>query len=204
MRRLVLVRHAEPEGHAGRCVGQHDTELSRHGIAAALALGEMWREVGGSPVLVTSDLRRAASTANALAKAWGLEARVDARLRELSFGDWDGVLWKDVSLRDAERLRAWGDDWIAVAPPGGESGRDLARRVEAALHDLIALTKSERPVVAVTHAGWIRIATTLLLGEPMSAAFTRDVGYARGAAFRIDPIEAVRGELLAWDATELF
>ncbi len=204
MRRLILLRHAQPEGHDGRCVGHHDTELSRYGVESALALADQWRGVAGPPVLVTSDLRRAASTADALARAWEVEVNVDARLREMSFGDWDGRLWEDISTRDGERLRAWSDDWIAIAPPGGESGHELRRRVETALRDLIALTEGGRAVVAVTHAGWIRIATTLLLGEPVSAAFTRDVGYARGAAFRVGIDETPRGELLAWDATELF
>lgn len=122
----------------------------------------------------------------------------------MSFGEWDGTLWNDLSTRDAERLRAWGDDWIEVAPPQGESGRDLARRVDAALRDLIAGTESGRSVIAVTHAGWIRIATTRLLGEPLGATFTREVGYARGAAFRIGMDEQLRGELLAWDSTDLF
>jgi broad specificity phosphatase PhoE len=153
---------------------------------------------------VTSDLHRAAATATVLARAWGIEPSVDVRLREMSFGDWEGLRWDEIAMRDAERLRAWGDDWIEVAPPGGESGRDLARRVETALRDLIALGRSGGPVVAVTHAGWIRVAATVLLAEPLSATFTRDIGYARGAAFRVGRRDTPRGELLAWDATDLF
>lgn len=204
MRRLVLLRHAHPDGHDARCVGQLDTELSMHGVDAALALAGRWRDVAPVPTLVTSDLHRAAGTADALARGWGVATHVDARLREMSFGEWDGMLWSDVSARDTERLRVWGDDWIEVAPPGGESGRDLAVRVDAVLRDLIARTETERPVVAVTHAGWIRIAATRLLGEPLSSAFTRDVGYARGAAFRVGAGEQLRGELLAWDTPDLF
>lgn len=204
MRRLVLLRHAHPDGHDGRCVGQHDSELSRHGVDSAIALADRWRDIAPQPALVTSDLRRAAVTAGALARSWGVALRVDARLREMSFGDWDGMSWNDIAVRDADRLSAWGDNWIDVAPPGGESGRDLARRVDAALHDLIARSEVERPTVAVTHAGWIRIATTRLLGEPLSAAFSRDIGYARGAAFHVGADGPLRGELLAWDSADLF
>lgn len=186
---LVFIRHARPAGHDGRCVGHHDTAL------APSALDEVRRLAGPvarAPRLVlASDLRRAADSARVLADAWGAELRFDPRLRELSFGDWEGRTWDEIGAADRAALDAWGADWTRVAPPRGESGIELAARARRALADILPLAESVPCGVAVvSHAGWIRVATTLLLDTPLASAFDRSIDYARSAVFSVSESRA--------------
>lgn len=181
MGKLVLVRHGTPVGHEGRCVGHYDVEL------AASALDEVRRFAASAAeppsLVVASDLTRAAESARALALAWRAELRFDPRLREMSFGNWEGRRWEDIGATDRAALDAWGADWTRVAPPNGESGVALEARVRAALSELLPLAASG--VAVVSHAGWIRIATTVLLGAPLETAFDRSIDYTRGAVFTV-------------------
>lgn len=197
--RLVLVRHGEPVGHDGRCIGHTDTALAPAGARAIRSLAESMNVV--PQLVVTSDLRRAADSANTLAEIWSSRSRSDARLRELAFGDWDGRTWDDIRATDPAALDRWGADWVRVAPPGGESGEMLARRATTVLDELLTIaTRDACPVVVVSHAGWIRIATTLLLGEPLDTAFARSIAYAHAAVFDINDDRPV---LRLWNAATL-
>ena len=101
-RRLVVVRHGETLDNAsGVWQGHRDSELSPIGVAqaekAAPALAAYDPEV-----VVTSDLLRAAVTAEQIGRATGLPVSVDPRLREVDVGEWQGLTSADVRLRDPE------------------------------------------------------------------------------------------------------
>lgn len=113
-------------------------------------------------LLISSDLRRASATADAL----GLGRQRlphDPRLREFDFGDWDGRNYAEVAVsHPALSARFWeqpGD----VAPPGGESWNRLATRVgevvAAALHD-----HAGRDIIVVAHFGVILTQVQAALG----------------------------------------
>ena len=192
---LVLIRHARPAGHDGRCVGHYDTEL------APSALDDVRRLAAPAArppkLVVASDLKRAADSARVLADAWGAELRFDPRLRELSFGDWEGRAWDEIGAADRGALDAWGADWTRVAPPNGESGMALAARARRSLADILPLAEFLASGVAVvSHAGWIRVATALLLDAPLASAFDRSIDYARSAVFTV---RESRATLEAWN-----
>ena len=93
--------------------------------------------------VVSSDLRRAVATADAVQ---GARVRLahDPRLREIHFGDWEGKRWAEV---DGPAARAF---WDGRAPaPGGEGWADLCARVWAAMDAL------RGDVVVVAHFGAI-------------------------------------------------
>lgn len=187
--RLLLIRHGEPVGHEGRCIGHHDTELALPGAESIRALGATTADP--PRLVVSSDLRRCAGSAGILATAWRAELRFDPRVRELSFGDWEGRRWDDIQTSDAEVLAAWGNDWTRMSAPGGETGIALAERAKRVLTDVRALVaQAPHGVAIVSHAGWIRVATTVLLGEPLSSAFDRSIGYGRAAIFTIRDLGA--------------
>lgn len=170
--RLILIRHGEPVGHAGRCVGHYDTELapSASEPLRRLAASVPPNSTAKPGIVVASDLRRAARSAELLAREWNVELRFDPRLRELSFGDWDGRLWGDIARDDPSAMDAWGSDWTRFSAPGGETGAALALRARAALHELVAHAVTAADVAVVAHAGWIRVAATVLLREPLASA----------------------------------
>ena len=104
MSRLIIWRHGQTEWNAtDRIQGHADVGLDDIGRAQAAAAAK--HIAAGHPdVIVSSDLRRAADTAGALAAVTGLTVRLDPRLREQYFGDWQG-------LTNAEVRSAYPDEW---------------------------------------------------------------------------------------------
>jgi len=177
MKRLYLVRHGEVEGCAGLAMGHLDLPLSRAGAGQIEALAGSWH--GPTPDrFFTSDLRRAVESARLLAARTGGEIVEDPRLRELSFGEWEGLSWDEIHRRDSRRLAAWGEDWWEVAPPGGETFAGLSRRVLSWFHEL----RDGETVVAVSHSGCIRAFLTALLGLPRSDVFDFALDHAHVSA----------------------
>lgn len=152
---FLLVRHAESAWNAERrWQGQADPPLSERGLAQAHALA---RVLADEPVdaLFTSDLRRARRTAEILGAALGRAPAVDARLRELDVGRWEGLTRARIEASDARALARFdGGDPDAPAG-GGESRRALERRVRDAFAALAAQHPGGR-VAVVTHLGVIR------------------------------------------------
>jgi glucosyl-3-phosphoglycerate phosphatase len=172
IRRLVMLRHGQTEWNAGsRMQGQLDTDLTDLGRAQAVAAAEVLAK--RQPVLiVSSDLRRALDTANALGERTGVEVDVDTRLRETHLGDWQGLTHIDVdALAPGARL-AWRDD-ARWAPHGGESRVDVADRSLPLVAELVGsqddwgVDGCDRPLVLVAHGGLIAALTAGLLGIPV-------------------------------------
>lgn len=178
--KLYLVRHGEAEGSEGRAVGHLDLPLSELGTCNVEALAASWQ--GPTPVrLFASDLRRATDSARILAARLGAEPVIDARLREVSFGDWEGRSWNEIYESDRQRYDAWTERWWEVAPPGGESFADLAVRVHAWFQDL----GGGEDVIAVAHGGSIRALLVELLAIPRERAFELQLSPARVSAVEL-------------------
>jgi broad specificity phosphatase PhoE len=173
---LIFVRHGHAAGTSGRCIGHTDVALSALGRAEIerLADGPLAMPVA----LHASDLARASSSAATLGARWGLVPRLDARLRELSFGEWEGRTWDDIHVGDAARLDAWAGDWIGMRPPGGESFTDLVDRVAAWIDD-VRPSAAAGDVVAVAHAGSIRAALCVAGVVPAARALEVRIDYAQ-------------------------
>jgi glucosyl-3-phosphoglycerate phosphatase len=154
MTSLVLWRHGITDWNAGdRVQGQTDTPLNDRGREQA-AIAAKRLAVLRPAAVVASDLRRAADTAAALAALTGLPVRLDARLRERYFGDWQGLTIAEIAQRyPAEYAR-----WRAGEPDfgcGAESADDMAKRVGTALREVVDAAAGGTVVVA-THGGAAR------------------------------------------------
>jgi broad specificity phosphatase PhoE len=152
---LLLIRHAESVWNAeGRWQGQEDPPLSARGREQAVALAE---ELASARVaqLVTSDLLRARSTAEPLARVLGLDPIADARLRELAVGSWGGRTRKEIAARDADLLARFDAGDLDARAGGGESLALLRVRARATLRELCASAPEGR-LALVTHLGWLR------------------------------------------------
>ncbi len=152
--RLYLVRHAEAA--AKGYVGHTDPPLSERGRAQAEALAEALRGFDGEAW--SSDLRRCVETAH-LALPDG-EVRMTSELREVFFGEWDGLTAEEIDSRDGERFRAWLADPLDNRPPGGEGLLEMAERVVRFAGSLDA----GRDHVLVTHGGPARALICEALG----------------------------------------
>ena len=153
--RLILVRHPHPGIAPGHCYGRLDIGLGPDGEAALPALRDALRATGIARVF-TSPARRCRRLAALLA----VDPIVDGRLQELDFGAWEGLAWDRVPR---EALDRWAADPDGFAPPGGESGAALHRRVAAFCADRRA---DGRDAIVVTHGGPLRLLPALLRGEP--------------------------------------
>jgi probable phosphoglycerate mutase len=119
-------------------------------------------------------------------RALGLEPgayRQDARWKELSFGAWEGLTWRELRARDPTGARARERDKWAFVPPGGESYAALAERVAPALGEL------RGEVVLVAHGGVARVLLALAAGVNRAEAPRLDIWQGRvlvisGGAFR--------------------
>src|SRR5436189_6164041 len=92
--RVVLVRHAVAEGQ-GRFLGQRDAPLS---VKGRRQLPGLVAKIANYHIdeVYCSDLRRARSTARAIARSAQLRVEVRSGLREMHFGRWGGLSWQDI------------------------------------------------------------------------------------------------------------
>jgi probable phosphoglycerate mutase len=154
---IILVRHGETDWNRDRRIqGRTDIPLNETGReqarTAAAALRDQLR--GVAPVIVSSDLSRAAETASIIANGLGVEvSRTYADLRERAYGDAEGVSTADFFSR-------WGD-WYTADVPGAESRDDLRVRALSALRRVVRDARrdtapSSPTVVIVAHGALIR------------------------------------------------
>ena len=150
--RFDLVRHGETEG-GSRYRGSINDALTPQGwVAMRAAVGEQsdWDRIISSP------LRRCADFAHNLAQRHALPLVLDARLREIYFGEWEGKTATELLAADPEAVARFWDDPLHFPPPGAEDVRDLQARVLRAWEDMLVQHRGERLLV-VTHGGPLRI-----------------------------------------------
>ena len=149
--KVVLVRHPAPLIAPGVCYG-------RRLDLATVPPGSMLSDpfLSGAQVVWSSPARRCLGVAGPIAASLGVELRVDHRLQELDFGDWEGQPWSAIPRDDLDR---WAADPLAFAPPGGESGAALIARVLSFQADL------SEDCVVVSHGGPLKVLGALLRGQ---------------------------------------
>jgi ribonuclease H / adenosylcobalamin/alpha-ribazole phosphatase len=168
--RLILVRHGVTDLTVERRYsGRGEAVLSSHGQAQAQAAARRIAElVGGTEgqvdAFMTSPLRRCAETASAIAAAIGRTPVAEPDLVECDFGKWEGLTFAEVGERYAEEHSAWLAS-VEVAPPGGESFRQVGVRVRDWLQRLIKAHPTGL-AIAVTHVSPIK----LILQEALAAS----------------------------------
>lgn len=173
--RLLLARHGATANNAeARFTGQANVGLSALGHRQAEALAEA---LASEPLdaVVTSDLRRARETAEAIARDHALPLIEDPDLREIALGDWEGRTLDEVVEAESEVWAAWKRGEPGAAPPGGETVPDFAERIGRSLARWQERLPEGR-VLWVTHGGVIALAVCLAL----------DASLARRSAIRRD------------------
>lgn len=163
-RTVVLWRHGRTEYNAtGRLQGQVDIPLDDVGRwQAEQAALDLARRFTVSR-LVSSDLDRAAATAQHLADLAGVAVETDPRLRERAFGEWEGLSVAEIAERWPQEYAVWqqGQD---PQRGGAETRSDVANRVAAAVAEYTEAMPSESTLVVVSHGAAISLGLTALLG----------------------------------------
>jgi ribonuclease H / adenosylcobalamin/alpha-ribazole phosphatase len=166
----LLLRHGQTALSAERrFAGRGDIPLTEKGKRQAAAAASRLGALGGIDVVVSSPLRRARRTAEAVAEATGAPLVIEDDLVEADFGKWEGLSFAEASAQSPEAMTAWLGS-ADVAPPGGESFADAGRRVLGALDRLLALHKNRR-LVLVSHVTPIKTLLCRALLAPPAALF---------------------------------
>ena len=173
--RLYLLRHGESEDNrAGRFGGSRDSSLSPRGRRQSQALSE---RLSGLPLhaVYTSPARRARVLADLLCAGRPLTPEICHDLREVSFGDWEGMSYPEIHERHPDGCRRWLQDPLRFAPPNGESFLDAIARVRPLPRrfvDAATIHGANGPIhiAVVTHGGLLRaLLVCLLAGNPSLA-----------------------------------
>ncbi len=152
-----FVRHGETDwNRENRFQGQKDIPLNALGRAQASENGHVLRELIADPAayrFVASPLGRTRQTMELLRAAMGLDPsayEIDDRLREVSFGIWEGKTYTELDIeRPGESTLREAGKWRFL-PQDGESYEQLSFRFRPFLEELSG------PVIVVTHGGVLR------------------------------------------------
>ena len=167
---MIFIRHGETDwNRQARLQGQRDIALNalgrrqaaRNGRILPLLLGgTQWR-------FIASPLGRTTETMTIALEAAGMAERAfetDDRLKEISFGRWEGLTLAEVAQKDADGEQKRQDDKWHFVPPDGESYADLSERIGGWLAD------HDRPAVVVAHGGVLRVLRHRLGGVAAAVA----------------------------------
>jgi probable phosphoglycerate mutase len=166
---LLVVRHGESaparlDEPAPKVDGHSDPQLAPEGREQAERLAERLAHEQIDAIYVTT-LRRTAETAAPLATRLGITPQVEADLREVFLGEWEGVAFrKYVSERHPIAQQMFVEKrWDVI--PGAESNEQFAERVDRGLGRIVAAHPGQR-VVVVVHGGVIGQIMSLITGAP--------------------------------------
>src|SRR5262245_50759386 len=163
--RLLLIRHGEVLANREmRYVGARDEPLADSGIVQADRLATA---LASLPIraVYSSPLSRARETGRRIAAARAIDLRIEPRLREQSFGEWEGLTRAEVLERDRERLLRWEAD-LGTSPLGGEALAEIQARMLALVQEL-AREHPEEQVALVSHVGPIKALLCAALEAPL-------------------------------------
>jgi ribonuclease H / adenosylcobalamin/alpha-ribazole phosphatase len=173
----VLLRHGDTRlSPEHRFSGLCDLPLSGDGARQAKAAACRLASGARIDAIVTSPLRRAAATAAIAASELGLPTTTDDDLRETDFGEWEGFTLAEIQRRWPAAAAAWQHD-PQLAPPGGESFADTARRVHQAC-DRLLRDHHGQTVLVVSHITPIKILLCRALDAPLTALYRMYLGSA--------------------------
>ena len=175
MARLLLVRHGDTElNSAERYWGNTDVRLSEAGLRQAEKLRDRLAPEKIDNIY-SSDLQRASVTAEIIASGHHLETITCPELREMNFGELEGLKFSEISERYPEVTELWVQRSPKLKCPGGESLEEFSNRVSQFLPRLDKHAPEET-IIIVAHSGSLR----------SMVCFLMDIRPERRWQFRLD------------------
>lgn len=197
--RLYLIRHGATTLSAeDRFAGAVDVPLSDEGRAQAKLLGQ---RLAGTTLsaLYASPLSRTVETAELVGAPQGLKPKLDAGLREIAHGHWEGLRRKDVEQNFGAEYEAWEEDPFTFAPPEGETGLAVMARALPVIREIVVRHPAQN-VAVISHKATIRLLLSSLLG--FDARGYRDrLDQAPACLNIVDFKDPVRARLMLYNDT---
>jgi probable phosphoglycerate mutase len=163
MTRVFLVRHgATPLTADDRFAGSSDVPLGPEGRVQVARLAD---RLAAAPfaVIYSSPLQRTVATATIVGETHGLTSVLEAGLREIDHGHWEGLRRAEVQHLYPEEYAAWERDPVNIAPAGGETGAQVLARALPVMNDIIR-RHAGQSVLVVAHKATNRLLITHWLG----------------------------------------
>ncbi len=151
--------------------GQTDVPLGDAGKAQAARIGARMARMALPPQVVwSSDLIRARTTAEAIATPLGLAVRTLPELREIKFGEWEGLTVAEIQARgDGDLLANYRLDPFHHRPPGAETLQEVWNRMIAAAAIVRSESGDAERVAIVGHGGSLRVLICDALEAPITS-----------------------------------
>lgn len=166
---LYLVRHTRVEVAPGICYGQSDVPLADSFKTESESILAKLSEIQFEDIFC-SPLSRCVE----LGHLFTPEVKRDDRLKELNFGEWEGLAWDTVFESDTGKK--WFTNYLKESCPKGESYQDMLRRVKSFIADL---PDTDGNILIITHAGVIRAFSVLVKKWSVKKAFDKPVDYGQ-------------------------
>ena len=167
---IYLVRHGQTVwNEEGRLCGSSDVPLSDEGLVQARKLAARLKDIDITAIY-SSPLLRARQTAEAIAACHCVEVKVEPDLREIDYGDWEGLKVVDAAERFPELERLRREDPMRFVAPNGEPMQLFAERVISAIQR-IAASHADETVCVVAHQTVNRFILCWILQSPHLADF---------------------------------
>ena len=170
--RIFLIRHGQVRGYENFPVyGHTDVDLTETGVIQIEKIAERLRLVD-IKAIYSSDLKRTVQGSRIIARYHDVPLYFLPELREMYFGEWEGLTLSEIRGRFPEELKKRQEDLVNYRPPGdGESIGQFSRRITRCL-DRIHSEQEGGDLVIVAHGGVNRIILCNALGLDVSRMFS--------------------------------
>lgn len=153
--KVFLVRHGETEWNKlGKFQGCQDIPLSEEGIVQAQYLSKKFNS--NFDYIYTSPLKRALQTAEVIATNKKIKPSIINDLREINFGEWEGLTLKEISDNFPKEFNNWRNDKFEAPMCGGDlSLKKACERAKIAITEIADKHKGKK-ILIVSHGGIIK------------------------------------------------
>ncbi|MBP2633770.1 MAG: putative phosphoglycerate mutase family protein [Firmicutes bacterium] len=165
MTTIYMVRHGETDLNKQKVYfGWSDVPLNVAGEGQCQALREKLDGIHFDAV-ITSPLKRTLRSAKIIHEK--LENLIICEeLKELNFGQWEGLHYTVIEKNYKEEWAGWSADWVNFCIPQGESFALLYQRVKACFLKLLDRYRNQT-ILLVGHAGVLKIISLLIMDLPL-------------------------------------
>ena len=175
--RVYLLRHGQVKGYENFPVyGQTDVDLTEIGVLQMKKMAERL-SLTEPKAIYSSDLKRSTTGARLIALYHDVPLYFLPELREMDFGDWEGLTLSEIRRNFPEELQKREKDLINYKAPGeGESIADLSERIET-VFERIRAEQEGNDIVITAHGAVNRVILCKALGLDLDRMFNIHQGY---------------------------
>ena len=163
---FYIVRHGQTNWNIlGKTQGHGNSDLTAKGIEQATELAE---SIVNYPIdyIYSSDLGRAVQTAQILGDKLNIKVKETEALREMGFGEWEGLLIDEIKANYANVYATWRNEPHLAQIPGGETLHLIKDRVDSFIQSLNE-KYDDKHILLVTHSVTVRVMLLAFLNSGM-------------------------------------